>query len=49
MVIPLPRSYAWWLRSCLSLALAVAILALALPVAFGGGAWGGGVDPAQFF
>jgi hypothetical protein len=45
----LPRSPAWWLRSSLSLALAVAILAIALPVAFGGGAWGGGVDPAQFF
>jgi len=27
----------------------VAILAFALPVAFGGGAWGGGVDPARFF
>jgi len=45
----LPRSYAWWLRSSLSLALSVAILAFALPVAFGGGAWGGGVDPSQFF
>ena len=45
----IPRSPAWWLRSSLSLALAVAILAIALPVALGGGAWGGGVDPAQFF
>jgi hypothetical protein len=45
----LPRSHAWWLRSSLSLALAVAILAVALPVAFGGGAWGGGVDPTRFF
>ncbi len=44
-----PRSSAWWLRSALSLALAAALLAIALPVAFGGGAWGGGVDPAQFF
>jgi hypothetical protein len=45
----IPRSSAWWLRSALSLALAAAILALALPVAFGAGAWNGGVDPAQFF
>jgi hypothetical protein len=36
-------------RSYLSLALVVAILALALPVAFGGGVWAGGVDPSQFF
>jgi len=36
-------------RNLLSLATAVAILALALPVAFGGGVWAGGVDPAQFF
>lgn len=48
-VTSLPRSPAWWLRSTLSLALAVAILAVALPVAFGGGAWNGGVDPTQFF
>jgi hypothetical protein len=49
-VTEIPRSSAWWLRSALSLALAVAILAIALPVAFGGaGAWNGGVDPAQFF
>jgi hypothetical protein len=45
----IPRSSAWWLRSALSLAFAVAILAITLPVAFGGGAWGGGVDPARFF
>jgi hypothetical protein len=45
----IPRSPAFWLRSTLSLALAVAILAVALPVAFGGGAWNGGVDPSQFF
>ncbi|HET6999058.1 MAG TPA: hypothetical protein VFI03_10760 [Solirubrobacterales bacterium] len=45
----IPRSPAWWLRSTFALAIAVAILALALPVAFGGGAWNGGVDPAQFF
>jgi hypothetical protein len=45
----LPRSLALWLRSALSLALVVAILAIALPAAFGGGVWGGGVDPAQFF
>jgi hypothetical protein len=48
-VTAIPRSPAWWLRSTLALALAIAILALALPVAFGGGAWNGGVDPAQFF
>jgi hypothetical protein len=48
-VIAAPRSPALWLRSTLSLALAVAILAVALPTAFGGGAWGGGVDPNQFF
>ena len=36
-------------RSYLSLALAAAILALALPAAFGAGVWGGGVDPARFF
>ncbi len=45
----IPHSPAWWLRSTLSLALAIAILAVALPVAFGGGAWNGGVDPSQFF
>jgi hypothetical protein len=45
----LPRSLAWWLRSALSLALVAAILAIALPVALGGGEWGGGVDAAQFF
>ena len=44
-----PRSSAWWLRTAFSLALAIAILAIALPVAFGGGVWNGGVDPAQFF
>jgi hypothetical protein len=45
----IPRSPAWWLRSTFSLALAIAILAVALPVAFGGGAWNGGVDPGQLF
>jgi hypothetical protein len=45
----MPRSPAWWLRSAISLAIAVTILAVALPVAFGGGTWNGGVDPAQFF
>jgi len=48
-VKPLSPSFAWWLRSAFSLALAAAILALALPVAFGGGVWNGGVDPTQFF
>jgi hypothetical protein len=48
-VTSIPRSPSWWLRSTLSLALAIAILAVALPVAFGAGAWGGGVDPTQFF
>jgi hypothetical protein len=47
--IPLSRSPAWWLRSTISLALALAILVVALPVAFGEGSWGGGVDPSQFF
>lgn len=36
-------------RRLLSLAAALAILVVALPTAFGGGAWGGGIDPAQFF
>ncbi len=49
LIVTVPRSAAWWLRSAFSLALVVAILAIALPVAFGGGAWNGGVDPAQFF
>lgn len=49
LLIAVPRSPAWWLRSSLSLALAAAILAIALPTAFGGGAWAGGVDPDQFF
>jgi hypothetical protein len=48
-VHPIPRSSAWWLRSAFSLALAAAILAIALPAAFGGGIWGGGVDPSRFF
>jgi hypothetical protein len=48
-VTGIPRSPAWWLRSAFALALVIAILALALPVAFGGGAWNGGVDPTQFF
>jgi hypothetical protein len=38
-----------WLRSLLSLALAAGILAVALPVAFGGGARGAGVDPVRVF
>lgn len=37
-----------WLRSALSLLLAIGILAVALPVAFGGGA-SAGVDPVQVF
>lgn len=49
LVNAIPRSPSWWLRSLLSLALAIAILAIALPVALGGGVWNGGVDPAQFF
>ncbi|HEU4392985.1 MAG TPA: hypothetical protein VFR04_05035 [Solirubrobacterales bacterium] len=48
-MIAIPQSPAWWLRSAISLAIAVAILAFALPVAFGGGVWNGGVDPARFF
>ena len=48
-MIALLHSPGWWLRTTVSLAVAAAILALALPVAFGGGAWNGGVDPAQFF
>lgn len=40
---------AWWLRSILSLLLAAAILAVALPAAFGAGIWNGGVDTGQFF
>jgi hypothetical protein len=38
-----------WLRSGLSLALALAILAIALPLAFNSGARGAGVDPVQVF
>jgi hypothetical protein len=38
---------AWWLRSALSLLVAVGILAVALPAAFGSGARGAGVDPVQ--
>ena len=37
-----------WLRSALSLALAIGILAVALPAAFGSGA-SAGVDPVQVF
>jgi hypothetical protein len=48
-VTAIPHSPAFWLRTTLSLAVAIAILAVALPVAFGAGAWNGGVDPAQFF
>ncbi len=40
---------AWWLRSTLSVLLAFGILAVALPVAFGGGARGAGVEPIQVF
>jgi hypothetical protein len=47
--ISLPRAPSWWLRSSLSLALAIATLAVALPAAFGSGVWGGGVDSQQFF
>ncbi len=38
-----------WLRSGLSLALALGILAIALPAAFGAGAKGAGVDPVRVF
>ncbi len=38
-----------WLRAILSLLVAVGILAVALPVAFGSGAKGAGVDPVQVF
>lgn len=38
-----------WLRSGLSLALALAILAIGLPMAFNAGARGAGVDPVQVF
>jgi hypothetical protein len=38
-----------WLRAGLSLALAVGILAIALPMAFDAGARGAGVDPVQVF
>jgi hypothetical protein len=38
-----------WLRSALSLALAVGILAIALPIAFNAGARGAGVDPVRVF
>lgn len=38
-----------WLRSGLSLALALGILAVALPAAFGAGAQGTGVDPVRVF
>ena len=39
---------AHWLRSALSLALAIGVLAVALPAAFGSGA-SAGVDPVQVF
>jgi hypothetical protein len=38
-----------WLRSGLSLALALGILAIALPAAFGAGARSSGVDPVRVF
>ena len=40
---------AWWLRSILSLLVAVGILAVALPAAFGSGSRGAGVEPVQVF
>jgi len=40
---------AWWMRSALSVLVAVSILAVALPAAFGSGAKGAGVDPVQVF
>ena len=40
---------AWWLRSTLSVLVAIGILAVALPAAFGSGARGAGVDPVQVF
>lgn len=40
---------ALWLRAILSLLVAAGILAVALPVAFGSGAKGAGVDPVQVF
>ena len=40
---------AQWLRSALSVLVAAGILAVALPVAFGSGAKGAGVDPVQVF
>jgi hypothetical protein len=39
----------WWLRSSLSLLVAVGILAVALPAAFGSGAPGAGESPVQVF
>jgi len=36
-------------RRVLSLLAAIAILAVALPAAFGAGTWNGGVDAGQFF
>jgi hypothetical protein len=38
-----------WLRSALSFLLAIAVLAIALPVAFGSGAKGAGVDPIEVY
>jgi hypothetical protein len=49
IVSVLPVSPSFWLRTAVSLAIIVAIVALALPVAFGGGSWNGGVDASQFF
>jgi len=43
------RSFGWWLRSLLSLAVAFGVIAVAMPIAFGGGARGAGVDPVQVF
>jgi len=48
-VSTLPLSSSFWLRTAVSLAIVVAILALALPAAFGDGSWNGGVDASQFF
>jgi hypothetical protein len=40
---------AWWLRSTLLLLVAIGILAITLPAAFGSGRQGTGVDPVQVF
>ncbi|HEX6687088.1 MAG TPA: hypothetical protein VF085_00310 [Solirubrobacterales bacterium] len=40
---------AWWLRSTLSLLVAVGILAVAMPAAFGSSSGGAGASPVQVF